>query len=80
MKGKELLLVVLVGLIVSAVAVYVSGPAEQPCPTEPLVFSLENCNCTIIRVNDTEWARGTLFDWDPTYTYTFDFWIIAELG
>ena len=77
MEGKELLLVVLAGLIISVVAVYVSGPVEQPYPTEPLVFSLENA--TII-VYDPDWARGTWFDWDPAHIYTYDLWIIAEPG
>ena len=76
MKGRELLLVVLAGLLIGAVAIYVSGPAEQPHPTEPLIFSIENA--TVIQVHDTDWARRTWFDWDPLNTYAYELIIIAK--
>jgi len=75
LKGKELLLVVLVGLIVSTVAVYVSVPAEQTYKPEVLEINLENA--TIIKY-DPDWARGTWFDWDPAHIYGYDCWIITE--
>ena len=76
MKERELLLVVLAGLLIGAVITAVGVPGYRPYIPQPLTVSLENV--TLIPV-DTEWAKGTWFDWDPLYAYAFDFWIIVEL-
>ena len=73
MKEKELFLVVIASLLICAVAVYVSGPAEEPYTKECLVVSIENVTITEY---DPEWVGGTWFYLEPIHTY--DQWIIAE--
>jgi len=78
MEERELLLVVLAGLLIGAVIVAVEVPRDRPYVPEPLTVSLTNMTVIWVDVNDAEWMKGTLFDWDPLHAYAYDFWIILE--
>ena len=78
MKGRDLLFVVLAGLLIGAVITAVEVPGYHPYIPQPLAVSLTNTTVIRVDMDHADWTKGIWSDWDPLYAYFFDFWIIVE--